>query len=69
MTVISLRLPEATLEVYRQNGLRPAAVAKEFLMQRARELELQGRMQRFATYRKSSTRPVVDELRDIRDQD
>lgn len=69
MTVVSVRIPDETADVYRRRGLKPSAVAKEYLMMRARELELEGRMQRFAALRKPSTRPVVDDLRDVRDHD
>ncbi len=69
VSVISIRIPEETTEVYRRLGLRPSVVAKEYLMQHARELELDGRLQRFAVYRKPSTHPVVDDLRDVRDHD
>lgn len=69
MTVVSVRIPDETAEVYRRRGLRPSAVAKEYLMNHARELELEGRMQRFAALRKPSTHPVVDDLRHVRDHD
>lgn len=69
MTVVSIRIPEETADVYMRRGLKPSVVAKEYLMKHARELELEGRMQRFAAVRKPSTHSVVDDLRDVRDHD
>ncbi len=68
MGVISIRLPDDVEAVYARQGVRPSQIGKEFLMQKAREFESEERLERLRKFRRKPSKPIVELLREVRDE-
>lgn len=68
MGVISIRLPDDVEAVFARRGLRPSRLGKEFLLRKARQMESQERLERLRKLRRAPSKPIVDLLRDVRDE-
>lgn len=68
MGVISIRLPDDVEAVYTRRGVRPSRIGKEFLMQKAREFESEERLERLRKFRRKPSKPIVELLREVRDE-